>query len=80
MAQGILALMNSFCLANVVNFNALLSVGIDNQVQMLLELAQLAQLQSLGFLNVVGVQNLIQSNLLFGNELNVFNIGGFTVY
>lgn len=74
-AQGILALMNNFCLGNVVNINALLSVGLNNQVQMLLELAQLAQLQSLGFLNVIGAQNLIQSNLLFGNQLSVLNIG-----
>lgn len=74
-AQGILALMNSFCLGNAVNINALLSLGLNNQVQMLLELAQLAQLQSLGFLNVFGVQSLIQSNLLFGNQLNAFNLG-----
>lgn len=42
---------------------------------MFLELAQLAQLESLGLLNVFGVQNLIESNLLFnGNGQDVFNI------
>lgn len=75
MAQGILALMNNFCMGNAVNVNALLGLGLDGQVQMLLELAQLAQLQSLGFMNVLGAQNLIQSNLLFGNQLNALNIG-----
>lgn len=69
--------MNNFCLGNIVNVNNLLTFGLDNQVQMLLELAQLAQLQSLGFLNVLGAQNLIQSNLLLGNQLNAFNVGGY---
>lgn len=74
-AEGILALMNSFCLAQVVDLNAVLGLGIDDEVDMFLELAQLAQLESLGFLNVLGAQNLIESNLLFNGNEDVLNIG-----
>lgn len=74
-AEGILALMNSFCLSQAVDLNAVLGLGIDDEVDMFLELAQLAQLESLGLLNVFGVQNLIESNLVFsGNEQDVLNI------
>lgn len=75
MAEGILALMNSFCLAQVVDLSAVLGLGIDDEVDMFLELAQLAQLESLGFLNVLGAQNLIESNLLFNGNEDVLNIG-----
>lgn len=75
-AEGILALMNSFCLSQAVDLNALLGLGLNDQVDMFLELAQLAQLESLGFLNVFGVQNLLESNLVFNNnQLDVLNIG-----
>lgn len=74
-AEGILALMNSFCLSQAVDLNAVLGLGINDEVDMFLELAQLAQLESLGFLNVFGVQNLIESSLVLGgNEQNVLNI------
>lgn len=72
--EGILALMNNFCLGQAVNLNAVLGLGINGEVGMFLELAQLAQLESLGFLNVAGAQNLILSNLLNGNQ-GVFNLG-----
>lgn len=75
-AQGILALMNHFCLGGAVDARALLALGADGQVQMLLQLAQLAQLQSRGALDVVGAQDLIQSNVLLGgSQLNVLNLG-----
>lgn len=67
-AEGILALMNSFCLSQAIDLNSLLGLGLDDQVDMFLELAQLAQLESLGFLNVFGVQNLIESNLVLSND------------
>lgn len=74
-AEGILALMNSFCLSQAVDLNNLLDLGLDDQVDMFLELAQLAQLESLGFLNVFGVQNLIESNLvLSNNQQDILNI------
>lgn len=75
-AQGILALMNHFCLGGAVDARALLALGADGQVQMLLRLAQLAQLQSRGALDVAGAQDLIQSNVLLGgSQLNVLNLG-----
>lgn len=75
LAFGIDSLMNSFCLGGLVDLNTLLALGVQNQQQMFLELAQLAQLQQLGVLNVFGAQNLIQSNLLFGGAFNVLNAG-----
>lgn len=60
--------MNSFCLSQAVDLNSLLGLGLNDQVDMFLELAQLAQLESLGFLNVFGVQNLIESNLVLSND------------
>lgn len=75
-AQGILALMSHFCLGGAVDARALLDLGADGQVQMLLQLAQLAQLQSRGALDVVGAQDLIQSNVLLGgSQLNVLSLG-----
>lgn len=75
LAFGIDSLMNSFCLGGIIDLNTLLALGAQQQQQMFLELAQLAQLQQLGLLNVFGAQNLIQSNLLFGGAFNVFNSG-----
>lgn len=75
LAFGIDQLMNSFCLGGILDLNTLLALGVQQQQQMFLELAQLAQLQQLGLLNVFGAQNLIQSNLLFGGAFNVFNAG-----
>lgn len=75
LAFGIDQLMNSFCLGGIVDLNTLLALGVQNQQQMFLELAQLAQLQQLGVLNVFGAQNLIQSNLLFGGAFNILNAG-----
>lgn len=69
--------MNSFCLSNAVDLNSLLSLRLNDQVDMFLELAQLAQLESLEFLNVFGVQNLIESDLVLGrNQLQVLHVPG----
>lgn len=75
LAFGINGLMNNFCLGGIVDLNTLLALGVQQQQQMFLELAQLAQLQQLGVLNVFGAQNLIQSNLLFGGAFNILNAG-----
>ena len=75
LGQGILGLMNSFCLGSVVDINSLLGLGVSNELNLFLQLAQLAQLEALGFLNVGGIQQLIQSNLLFGGGFNNFNLG-----
>lgn len=78
LAFGIDSLMNSFCLGGILDLNTLLALGVQQQQQMFLELAQLAQLQQLGLLNTFGAQNLIQSNLLFGGAFNIFNAGEST--
>lgn len=75
LAFGIDTLLNGFCLGQLVDLNSLLALGVNNEAQMFLELAQIAQLQSIGLLNGFGAQNLIQSNLLFGGAFNVFNSG-----
>lgn len=75
MAQGIFALMNNFCLAQALDLNAVLGLGLNGEVDMFLELAQLAQLESLGFLNAIGAQNLILSNVLFSGDQGGFNLG-----
>lgn len=80
LAFGIDSLLNGFCLGQLVDLNTLLALGVNNQAQMFLELAQLAQLQSLGFLDTFGVQNLIESNLLFGGGgFNLLN-SGMSIY
>lgn len=83
LAFGIDQLMNNFCLGQLVDLNTLLALGVQNQQQMFLELAQIAQLQQLGLVDVFGAQNLIQSQLLFGggagnvlNAGNILNVGG----
>ncbi|KAF3767900.1 hypothetical protein M406DRAFT_328951 [Cryphonectria parasitica EP155] len=75
-AEGIVVLMDGFCLGQTVDLNALLGLGIDDEANIFLELAQLAQLESLGFLNGDGVQSLVESNLLFNGNGNVFNLAG----
>lgn len=75
LAFGIDQLMNNFCLGQLVDLNTLLALGVQNQQQMFLELAQIAQLQQLGLVDVFGAQNLIQSQLLFGNAFNGLNVG-----
>ncbi|CAN8102285.1 unnamed protein product [Discula destructiva] len=68
LVQGILALMNSFCLFEVFDLGSLLGLKHDDLLEVFLELAQLAQLESFGFLNVFGVQDLIGFNLVFNSH------------
>ncbi|KAI1104120.1 hypothetical protein F4804DRAFT_207680 [Jackrogersella minutella] len=58
----------------VCNFNlgSISGIGINNQIQLLLQLQQLQQLQQLGLVNSVSVQQLIQQELLLNNfNLNI---------
>lgn len=80
LAFGIDQLMNGFCLGQLVDVNTLLALGLQNQQQMFLELAQIAQLQQLGLVNVFGAQNLVQSNLFFGGAFNILNAGRFSLF
>ena len=71
LAQGILAMLAGLCLNNVLNFNDILNLGRNNELELFLELAQLAQLQQLGFLSGGGLRGLFNG----GNLLGGFSIG-----
>ncbi|KAI1447613.1 hypothetical protein F5Y02DRAFT_348465 [Annulohypoxylon stygium] len=48
-------------------------IGINNQIQLLLQLQQLQQLQQLGLVNSFSIQQLLQQELLLGQfNLNIF--------
>lgn len=71
LAQGILSMLAGFCLNNVLNQNNILNLGLNNELELFLELAQLAQLQQLGFLSGTGIRGLFNSGALLGG----FNFG-----
>ncbi|KAI6090162.1 hypothetical protein F4821DRAFT_229791 [Hypoxylon rubiginosum] len=55
------------------DFNSLGGIGINDQIQLLLQLQQLQQLQQLGLVNSVSIEQLIQQELLLNNfNLNIF--------
>ena len=74
---AILLMMNNLNLGGFFNFNSLFSLGFNNNLQLFLQLAQLMQLQQLGFLTVFDVQNLVRGGFGVGgfNGLNAFNFG-----
>ncbi|KAK4210422.1 hypothetical protein QBC37DRAFT_390491 [Rhypophila decipiens] len=77
LVQGILSLLAGFCVNNnVLNQNNLLNIGLNNELELFFELAQLAQLQQLGFLNGNGLRGLFNSGALLGGG-GGFNIGHF---
>ncbi|KAK3369119.1 hypothetical protein B0T24DRAFT_631766 [Lasiosphaeria ovina] len=63
--------MNNFCLGNLLDINNIQNLGLNNDQDLFLQLAQLQQLQQLGFLNNGGIQSLFSSGLVGGN----FNLG-----
>jgi hypothetical protein len=71
-AEAILAMLGGFCLGNALDLNNILSFGFNNDVDLFFQLAQLMQLEQLGFLDLGGVQSLFNS----GNVLGGFNLGG----
>jgi hypothetical protein len=71
-AEAILAMLGDFCLGNALSLNNILSFGFNNDVDLFFQLAQLAQLEQLGFLDLGGIQSLFQS----GQVLGGFNLGG----
>jgi hypothetical protein len=70
-AEAILAMLGDFCLGNALSLNNILSFGFNNDVDLFFQLAQLAQLEQLGFLDLGGIQSLFQS----GQVLGGFNLG-----
>jgi hypothetical protein len=71
-AAAILAMMNALCLGNLFNQNSILALGQNNDLALLLELAQLMQLEQLGFINLFDVQSLLASAFLGNNNNNNF--------
>lgn len=70
-AEAILAMLGGFCLGNTLDRNNILSFGFNNDVDLFFQLAQLMQLEQLGFLDLGGVQSLFNN----GNVLGGFNLG-----
>jgi len=72
-AEAILAMLRNFCLGNALDLNAILNLGIDNELDLLFQLAQLQQFAQLGFLDLFGIQQLFNRGLI----LNGFNLGEY---
>ncbi|KAK4107922.1 hypothetical protein N656DRAFT_802197 [Canariomyces notabilis] len=72
-AEAILAMLNNLCLGNALDLNKILSFGFNNDVDLFFQLAQLEQLEQLGFLNLGGIQSLFSKGLALGG----FNLGVF---
>lgn len=72
-ANAILELLGGWCLGNIFSLSSLLSLGSNSDVMMLIEIAELAQLEQLGFLNVGDIQSLFSSGSLDSG----FNVGVF---
>jgi len=80
-ASAILSMLNVLCAGNLFDVNSILNLGLNNDLEMFLELVQLMQLEQLGFLNVFDVQSLLSSGFNsgfgsgFGGNNNLFNLG-----
>jgi hypothetical protein len=82
-ASGILSMLNILCAGNLFDVNSILDLGVNNDLQLFLELVQLMQLEQLGFLNVFDIQSLLGSGFGggfgsgFGSGVNsnLFNVG-----
>lgn len=73
-AEAILAMLGGLCLGNSLSRNNILSFGSNNDVDLFFQLARLAQLQQLGFLDVGGIQSLFNAGQVRGG----FNLGKFS--
>jgi len=86
-ASAILSMLNVLCAGNLFDVNSILDLGLNNDLELFLELVQLMQLEQLGFLNVFDIQSLLGSGFGsgfssgFGSSLvgtsnsNAFNLG-----
>lgn len=70
-AEAILAMLGNLCLGGALDLNKILSFGFNNDVDLFFQLAQLQQLEHLGFLNLGGIHSLFNKGLVLGG----FNIG-----
>jgi len=67
LANAIGQLMNNLCLGGAFDLNSILNLGVGNELELFLQMAQLAQLVNLGFLGVGDVASLFNAGNLFGN-------------
>ncbi|OIW31953.1 hypothetical protein CONLIGDRAFT_246282 [Coniochaeta ligniaria NRRL 30616] len=81
-AAAILSMLNVLCAGNLFDVNSILNLGVNNDLELFLELVQLMQLEQLGFLNVFDVQSLLGSGFGSGvgsgfgsSNSNLFNLG-----
>lgn len=74
-ASVILSMLNVLCIGNLFDVNTIVNLGVNNELQMFLELAQLMQLEQLGFLNVLDVQELLGVGFVPSVSSAVFDIG-----
>lgn len=78
-ASAILSMLNALCLGNIFDTSSILDLGVNDEMEMFLELVQLMQLEQLGFLNVSDIQSLLgsgfDSSLFSGSSSNVFDLG-----
>ncbi|KAK4236986.1 hypothetical protein C8A03DRAFT_35099 [Achaetomium macrosporum] len=72
-AEAILAMLGSLCLGDAFSLNNILSFGFNNDVDLFFQLAQLMQLEQLGFVDLGGIHSLFNSGLVLGG----FNLGVF---
>ena len=70
-AQAIGALLGNLCLNNALDLNSISGLGLNNEVELFLQLAQLQKLQQLGFLSLGNIGGLFDSGLVPGG----FNVG-----
>ena len=71
-AEAILAMLGGLCLGNALSLNNILAFGFNNDVDLFFQLAQLMQLEQLGFLDLGGINSLFNAGTVLGG----FNLGG----
>ncbi len=71
-AEAILAMLGGLCLGNALSLNNILAFGFNNDVDLFFQLAQLMQLEQLGFLDLGGINSLFSAGTVLGG----FNLGG----
>ncbi|KAL2259113.1 hypothetical protein VTK26DRAFT_7333 [Humicola hyalothermophila] len=72
-AEAILALLGGFCLDDALDPDSILRLGLDNDVDLFFQLAQLMRFEQLGFLDLRGIHSLFNKGLVLGG----FNLGHF---
>ncbi|CRK44260.1 hypothetical protein BN1723_000946 [Verticillium longisporum] len=72
LTQAIVQLTQAMGLGGILNLNGLANIGVGQELQLLLQLQQIAQIQSAGFITQVDIVGLLQQNQLFGGRGGIF--------